>query len=119
MYIPVSPFSTVWSRAVGVVVIERLRASSRIFQASQDMTLKESTVRTALGNQLLFTGQSRVTCNWVSFGLIRVSGELSKSDVIGEELRVLPPEYSACEGRLAYNEEWDETAELQSDSEEE
>ena len=43
---------------------------------------------TALGNQFLCTGQSRVT-------------------------------YSISEGRLAYNEKWDETAELQSDSEEE
>ena len=50
-----------------------------------------------------------------------MSGELSKSDVIGEKLPVLPPGYSISEGRLAYNEEWDwdETAELQSDSEEE
>ena len=31
----------------------------------------------------------------------------------------LPPGYSIFEGRLAYNEEWDETAELQSDSKEE
>ncbi len=31
----------------------------------------------------------------------------------------LPPRYSISEGRLAYNKEWDETAELQSDSEEE
>ena len=46
-------------------------------------------------------------------------GELSKSDVIGEKLPVLPPGYSVCEGQLTYNEKWDETAELQSDSEEE
>ena len=39
-------------------------------------------------------------------------GELAKSVVIGEKLPALPPGYSVCEGRLAYNEEWDETAEL-------
>ena len=38
-------------------------------------------------------------------------GELSKSDVIGEKLPVLPPGYSISEGRLAYNEEWEETVE--------
>ena len=48
-----------------------------------------------------------------------VPAELAKSVVIGENLPVLPPGYSISEGRLAYNEEWDETAELQSDSEEE
>ena len=37
--------------------------------------------------------------------------------VIGESLPVLPSGYSISGGRLAYNEEWDETAELQSDSE--
>ena len=47
--------------------------------------------RTSLGNPILCTGQSRVTGNWVSFGLIRVCGELSKSDVTGEKLPVLPP----------------------------
>ncbi len=55
------------------------------------------------GNQFLCTGQSRVT---------GMSGELSKSDVIGEKLPVLPPGYSVCEGLLTYNEEWDETVEL-------
>ena len=39
--------------------------------------------------------------------------------VISEKLPVLPPGYSISEGRLVYNEEWDETAELQSDPEEE
>ena len=43
-------------------------------------------------------------------------GGLAKCVVIGEKLPVLPPGYSVCEGRFAYNEEWDETAELQSDS---
>ena len=37
--------------------------------------------------------------------------------VISKKLPVLPPGYSASEGRLAYIEEWDETAELHSDSE--
>ena len=32
---------------------------------------------------------------------------------------VLPLGYSIVEGRLSYNEDWDETAELQSESEEE
>ncbi len=45
--------------------------------------------------------------------------ELAKSVVIGEKLPDLPPGYSISEGRFAYNEEWHETAELQSDSEEE
>ena len=46
-------------------------------------------------------------------------GGLAKCVVIGETLPVLLPGYSVCEGRLAYNEEGDETAELQSDSKEE
>lgn len=41
-----------------------------------------------------------------------VPAELAKSVAIGEKLPVLPPEYSVSEGRLAYNEEWDKTAEL-------
>ncbi len=44
--------------------------------------------------------------------------ELAKGVVICEKLPDLPPGYSISEGRFAYNEEWDETAELQSDSEE-
>ena len=32
-------------------------------------------------------------------------GETAKIVVIGEKLPVLPPGYSLCEGRLAYNEE--------------
>ena len=39
--------------------------------------------------------------------------------VIGEKLPLLPPGYSISKGQLAYNEEWDETAELQSDSDDE
>lgn len=35
-----------------------------------------------------------------------------------EHIPVLPSGYSVSEGRLAYNEEWDKTAELHSDSEE-
>lgn len=46
-----------------------------------------------------------------------VPAELTRSVVIGESLPVLPSGYSISEGKLAYNEEWDETAELQSDSE--
>ena len=48
-----------------------------------------------------------------------VPAELAKSVVVGEKLPVLPPGYSISEGRLPYNEEWDEIVELQSDSEEE
>ena len=48
-----------------------------------------------------------------------VPAELAKSVVIGEKLPALPPGYSISEGRLAYNEEWDESVELQSASEEE
>ncbi len=65
--------------------------------------------RIAPGKQFLCTGQSQVAGNWVSFGLI----------IRMEKLPDLPPGYSISEGRLAYNEEWDETTELQSDSEEE
>ena len=48
-----------------------------------------------------------------------VLAELTRSVVIGENLPISPLGYSISEGRLAYNEEWDETAELQSVSEEE
>ena len=116
--------------------------------------------RTGPGNQFIYTRQSRVTGNWVSFRLIirtyrakiegsqplpmeisvekpglnleedkeeaeegdngeDVPAELAKSVVIGEKLPVLPPGYSISEGRLAYNEEWNEIVDLQSDSEEE
>ena len=37
--------------------------------------------------------------------------------VTGEKLPVLPSGYHVSEMQLVYNEEWDETAELQSDSE--
>ncbi len=47
-----------------------------------------------------------------------VPAELAKSVVIGEKLPVLPPGYSVPDRRLAYNDECDETAGLQSDSEE-
>ena len=46
-----------------------------------------------------------------------VPAELTRSVVIGESLPVLPSGYSISQGRLTNNEEWDETAELQSDSE--
>ena len=48
-----------------------------------------------------------------------VPAELAKSVVIGGKLPVLPPGHPISEGRLAYNEEWNESVELQSDSEEE
>lgn len=41
-----------------------------------------------------------------------VPAELTRSVVIDESLPVLPSSYSVSEGRLAYNEEWDETAEF-------
>ena len=39
-----------------------------------------------------------------------VLAELTRSVVIGESLPISPLGYSISEGRLAYNEEWDETA---------
>ena len=48
-----------------------------------------------------------------------VPAELAKSVVVSEKLPILPSGYLVSEGRLAYNEEWDKTAELQSESEEE
>ncbi len=45
--------------------------------------------------------------------------ELAKSVVVSEKLPILPSEYLVSEERLTYNEEWDKTAELQSESEEE
>lgn len=43
--------------------------------------------------------------------LLLLPAELARSVVI------LPPGYSISGGRLVYNEEWDETAEVQSNSE--
>ena len=43
--------------------------------------------------------------------------ELARSVVFAEKLPNLLPGYSISEGRLAYDEKWDETAEVQSDSE--
>lgn len=45
-----------------------------------------------------------------------VAAELTRSVVMSKQQPVLPPGYSVSEGRLAFNEKWDETAELQSDS---
>ena len=45
-------------------------------------------------------------------------GRLAKIVVMGEKPPVLPPGYSVCGGRLTYNQEWDKTVELQSDSKE-
>lgn len=36
--------------------------------------------------------------------------------VISQKLPILPPGYYVSEEQLAYNEQWDETTELQSDS---
>ena len=43
--------------------------------------------------------------------------ELARNVVVAKKLPNLPPGYSISEGKLAYNEEWDKIAEVQSDSE--
>ena len=84
--------------------------------------------RTALGNKLLRNVQSQVTGNCPDFlQLWRTKADNTAINRPSCRSRCfyarlcyapnLPPGYSISEGRLAYNEEWDETAEMQSDLE--